>query len=176
MNTKRRLHIGGTQQSAGWEILNIQPLNMVDHVGNANDLSRFNDHSFAHLYVSHVLEHFDYKELATVLGEWHRVLTPGGRIDISVPDFDRICRLFLQKGRLSAADRVLLMKMIYGGHIDQYDYHLVGFTEEFLASYLTETGFEEIFRVENFGLFDDDSMWAFKGVPISLNVSALKTK
>lgn len=53
----RRLHIGGLERKEGWEVLNIFPSDVVDHVGNARDLSRFKDATFHELYASHVLEH-----------------------------------------------------------------------------------------------------------------------
>lgn len=42
----RRLHIGGTVAKEGWEVLNANPAPYVNHVGNANDLSRFPDGTF----------------------------------------------------------------------------------------------------------------------------------
>ena len=77
--TERRLHIGGKQKRDGWEILDVNPGPLVDHLGNAIDLSQFADGTFAEIYASHVLEHFDYKEaLVAALREWNRVLAPGG--------------------------------------------------------------------------------------------------
>ena len=57
----RKLHIGGQVKVDGWEVFNAIDANYVDHVGNAKDLSRFIDETFAEIYASHVLEHFDYK-------------------------------------------------------------------------------------------------------------------
>ena len=59
---RRKLHIGGKEKKEGWEIFNIFPDKDVDHVGNANDLSRFEDNSFSNIYASHILEHFDYNK------------------------------------------------------------------------------------------------------------------
>ena len=137
----RRLHIGGIQVSPEWEIFNAVPAAGVDHVGNARDLSRFSDHTFTDVYASHVAEHFDYiKELLATLAEWRRVLIPGGRLHISVPDMDTLARLFLDRQNLTADDRYMVMRMIFGGHIDQYDYHLVGLNQEtgqnFLENFL----------------------------------------
>ena len=67
----RKLHIGGEQQVAGWEILNANPAPYVDHVCNANDMSQFADGTFSEIYASHILEHLDYKdELGATLKEW----------------------------------------------------------------------------------------------------------
>ena len=56
----RRLHIGGTVAREGWEVLNANAAPYVDHVGNANDLSRFADNTFDAIYASHVIEHLDH--------------------------------------------------------------------------------------------------------------------
>ena len=67
---QRRLHIGGHEAKSGWEVLDARPGPHVDHVGNALDLSRFEDGCFAEVYASHVLEHFDYAdELPRALAE-----------------------------------------------------------------------------------------------------------
>ena len=58
--------------------------------------------------------------------------------------------------------------------MDKYDYHLVGLNEEFLAYYLLTTGFIEIHRVADFGLFQDTSRTEIKNVRISLNMLAVK--
>jgi predicted SAM-dependent methyltransferase len=171
----RRLHVGGQVRTAGWEVLDANPGPCVDHVGNAGDLSAFADDSFEQLYASHVLEHFDYQgQLVTTLTEWRRVLAPNGTLCVSVPDLDVLARLFLDRTLLSGQDRFLVMRMIFGGHIDKYDYHLVGLNEEFLASYLHMAGFVNIRRVSDFGLFDDTSSMVLKTIPISLNMVAMK--
>lgn len=68
------------------------------------------------------------------------------------------------------------MRMIFGGHVDQYDYHVVGLNKDFLAKYLTASGYVNIKKVQGFGLFNDTSAALFKGVPISLNMIAEKPK
>jgi predicted SAM-dependent methyltransferase len=170
----RRLHIGGKDVKAGWEIFDAIAAGHVDHVGNARDLSRFADGTFAQLYASHVLEHFDYKDaIAAVLREWHRVLKPGGILCVSVPDMERLCHLYLTPG-LAPEMRFQLMRMVFGGHLDDYDYHLTGLDELYLRRQLQQAGFSAIQRVESFGLFQDTSVMQVLGVPISLNVAATR--
>jgi predicted SAM-dependent methyltransferase len=172
---KRKLHIGGKQKLDGWEILNAVPAPCVDHVGNANNLSRFADNTFTEIYASHVVEHFDYKdELALTLKEWWRVLIPGGKLYVSVPDLDTLAVLSLQKDRLNIDERFFVMRMIFGGHVDKYDYHVVGLNQDFLTSYLKIAGYINILRVKEFGLFNDTSNMQYKGVAISLNMTAEK--
>jgi predicted SAM-dependent methyltransferase len=108
--------------------------------------------------------------------EWHRVLAPGGMLHVSVPDRDILARLFIQREHLSKADRFMAMRMIFGGHTDQYDYHLVGLSDEFLVDYLAKAGFTDIRRVKELGLFDDTSTTTLHGIPMSLNMTAVKSK
>jgi predicted SAM-dependent methyltransferase len=167
----RKLHIGGTRKSPGWEVLNITPGPHVDHACNANDLSCFDDNTFSDIYASHVLEHFDYaSELLPVLKEWYRVLKPGGKLHVSVPDLDVLAQLLTLKGQLTFQERFLIMRMIFGGHIDKNDYHYVGLNRDFLNAFLSETGFINIRKVDYLGFFEDTSCMLFRGVPISLNM------
>lgn len=171
----RKLHIGGTCACEGWEILNIQPGAWVDHIGQADDLSRFADQTFTTLYASHVLEHLDYQtSLPRALAEWHRVLTPGGTLHVSVPDLDILCQLFISRNELNSQERFHVMRMMFGGHIDAHDFHQTGLNEDILGTYLSEAGFGGIERVESFGLFEDTSTFLFKDRLISLNLLAQK--
>ena len=171
----RRLHIGGHQAREGWEIFDARPGSHVDHVGDASDLSRFADGSFCEVYASHVLEHFDYKDaLYVALAEWHRVLEPAGVLRLSVPDLDVLAHLLLQRHSLDVNLRFLVMRMIFGGHMHEHDYHQVGLNQDFLASFLARAGFDKIERVTRHGLFADTSETVVAGTLISLNLNAYK--
>ena len=171
----RKLHIGGTIPAQGWEILNILPGPHVDHLGNASELSRFPDGSFNDVYASHVVEHLDYRGvLLSTLKEWNRILKPFGRLYISVPDLDVLAKLFIDRERLTSDERFHVMRMMFGGHVDQYDYHLVGLNREFLEGFLVEAGFGQINKVDEFGLFQDTSTMRVKDELISINLIAKK--
>ncbi len=173
---ERRLHIGGTVRKDGWEVLNALPGPHVDHLGDARDLSQFSDGTFTEVYGSHVLEHFDYaRDLVPVLAEWHRVLVPDGQLKVSVPDLDVLCTMFADRQRYEQDDRMMIMRMIFGGHVDQYDFHYAGLNEEILGLFLGKAGFAACQRVEAFGIFGDTSCMSFKGRPISLNMIAYKS-
>lgn len=168
------LHIGGHMAKDGWWTLDANEGEHVDFVMNMANLYSFPDNSVAVIYSSHVLEHCSYgvgKELQSTLLEWHRVLKPGGLILASVPDLYTVSSLFVNESTTDQ-ERVYLMSVLYGGQIDTYDVHKVGFNEAILAAYLRDAGFCDAERVENFGLFRDSSSMEFKGVPISLNIRA----
>ena len=169
-----RLHVGGQQMMPGWKILNVQAGPGVDYVGDCSDLSQFADGSVEEIYASHVLEHLGYVEkLPRALAEFRRVLKPGGVAKISVPDFEVLCRMFVDS-RASAEQRMHVMRMAFGGQIDPDDFHHVGLSFEILGDFLRRAGFSRVERVGEFGLFEDTSTLKVNGVPISLNVIAYK--
>jgi len=168
-----RLHVGGKQVREGWKILNIQPGPDVDYVGDCTELGQFADGSVQELYASHVLEHLSYKALPRALSEFCRVLRAGGKVMISVPDFEILCRQFLDP-RATLTERFMIMRMAFGGQMDDYDFHYVGLSYEILAKYLFNAGFSRVERVKAFDLFEDGSVLEYRGEAISLNVVAYK--
>jgi predicted SAM-dependent methyltransferase len=172
LTTGITLHIGGQEKREGWVILDALPGPIVDYVGNCNDLSFLADGSCSEVYASHVLEHLGYNgEIQKTLKGIHRVLKPGGRLRVSVPDLETLCRLFLHPS-LTPEGRFHVMRMMFGGRMTDYDVHYVGLTFEFLGGFLQEAGFREIRRVPKFDLFNDTSNLLFGAVLISLNVEA----
>jgi predicted SAM-dependent methyltransferase len=100
-------------------------------------------------------------------------LKKGGKAKISVPDLEVLCRLFLDPG-VGPEERSRVMKMMFGGQLDSFDFHYVGLTQEMLIPYLRDAGFSRLDRVEQFGMLQDDSVITCCGIPISLNVIAYK--
>jgi predicted SAM-dependent methyltransferase len=169
-----KLHIGGWERRDGWAVLDVNPGPNADYVGNCNDLSFLPDASCAEIYASHVLEHLGYNgELQNTLKGFHRVLKPGGRLRVSVPDLEILCRLFLHPNNKTEG-RFHVMRMMFGGRMDAHDVHASGLTFEFLGGFLAEAGFRDIKRVPDFNEFDDTSKLRFGDVPISLNMEARK--
>lgn len=165
----RRLHIGGEEVKDGWELLNIKEVEGVDYKYDAADLSRLGKQTYDEVYASHVLEHFDYAgAIFNALKQWRRVLKWGGKLYISVPDMDILCRSFVGA---DVKTQFEIMRIIFGGHTDRYDYHLVGLNFNLLSDLLTRAGFSDIERVKEFGIFKDCS-----SMPISLNVTARKIR
>ena len=176
----RKLHIGGTEYHPDWEILNILNLENTDHIGDAETLYQFEDFTFEAIYASHVLEHFDYIKLQTILLEWNRVLTRSGKLYISVPDFGIISELINKKFSKDAQSQLNLMRMIFGGHVDKHDYHQFAFTRTLLTQVLTQAGFDDFEFVKQFKLFKDTSSMRYttkdNSPLISLNVIATKIR
>lgn len=168
-----KLHIGGKETKPGWKILNAMSFDGVDFVGDICDLSAFPDACCEEVYASHVMEHVGQRDFVDALKGIYRILRKDGRFYFSVPDLEALCRLFLNP-ELDGAERFHVMRMMFGGQMDDYDFHYIGLTNEFMTEYFKQVGFSSVRRVDSFGLFNDTSDYKPYGVPISLNLIAIK--
>lgn len=93
--TIERLEIGsGSFPTDGFTHLDIDPSAPgVDIVGPMFPLD-LPDGSVSEIRAVDCLEHCSFRDTATALREWARVLRPGGRIYVQVPDADLIMRWF----------------------------------------------------------------------------------
>jgi hypothetical protein len=125
---KLKLHIGCSMWQScaryGWIVVDaIQ--NVSTHVVTTIDnLSIFENDSVDQIYSSHTLEHLSHTaktqsqianesqaqldELCSALLEWHRILSPTGRLDIAVPDLEVLSKLFVNPS-LNLLQKKLLM-------------------------------------------------------------------
>ena len=49
------------------------------------------------IYASHVIEYFDRDGVKNLLQEWIRVLKPGGKLRLAVPNFEAMANLYIEK-------------------------------------------------------------------------------
>ncbi len=168
-----KLHIGGEEKKEGWKILNIQKKENVDYIGDITDLSQFEENSIEEVYASHVVEHVPQKKVKKMFKGIHRVLKENGKFYVSVPDLDVLCQIFMDP-KAPTQVKMNVMRIMFGGQVDDYDFHYFGWNLQFMFNFLTEAGFTNIKRVKSFSLFNDTSDYAPYGSPISLNVIAYK--
>tara|TARA_B100000242_G_scaffold15608_1_gene9604 strand:- start:128 stop:640 length:513 start_codon:yes stop_codon:yes gene_type:complete len=169
-----KLHIGGEQVKEGWKILNIQKKDGVDFIGDISDLSQFDDDSIEEIYASHVFEHVIQKKIKNTLIGIHRVIKENGKFYVSVPDMNILCKMFLEP-KIPPKVKTQVLRMMFGGQVDDFDFHYFGWDYTLLESYLLGCGFKKVEKVKSFSLFDDTSDYApFSNIPISLNVIAYK--
>ena len=124
-------------------------------------LSDFKDESVDEIRASHILEHFSFRDTVKILIEWNRVLKLDGVIKISVPDFNIIITHYL--------NHPIMEGYLFGGQIDEYDFHKALFTENKLITLLLNTGFSHCCYWES--EIDDCAK-----LPVSLNIKATKVK
>ena len=112
-------------------------------------LPQFADGTIDEVRASHVLEHFSQQQAQAVVDEWARVLKPGGRLRIAVPNFDwvstqRHAQVTTEDtGRVDMPDP-LHFAYLMGGQTDPNDYHKSLFTPSLLSGMLTAAGLTDI--------------------------------
>ncbi len=127
----------------------------------AGNLKEYADGTVDEIYASHVLEHFPAAFVSGVVTEWCRVLKPGGRLRIGVPDFRKVAESYIDGKKLPHAGYIM------GGQTDKDDFHFAMFDAETLRDVLEHAGFERIGYWEC--IISDCS-----ALPISLNMEGYK--
>lgn len=173
----RRLHLGcGEIDQPGFVNIDGVSRPHVHYVQSITNLDRFADASFDFVYSSHTLEHFPRGKTVAILRRWRRVLKPGGRLCLSVPDFDVIVRIYLESDR-SLRDA---LPPLFGGQDYPFNFHHTAFNAESLTALLLEAGFASV-RAWRPGEDAEHSLpdWSGRAVragereyPISLNLEA----
>lgn len=170
MGTK--LHIGGSERRAGWTVVNIAAGDHVDIVADCREIP-IEPGTCDEVYASHVLEHVDRADVGKALRHWCDLLRPGGRLRVAVPDLQKLCKLYADD-MISTLGAWQITAFIYGGQMNEHDYHRCGFSDDTLRSSLEECGFVDVQRVDYFSEFRDCSFaWLLNG-SISLNMEARK--
>lgn len=152
----RKLNIGsGDSKLPGFEPWDLRN----GHAAYPLDLP---DGSVAEIYASHVLEHLSHRLTLAALQDWLRALTPGGRLRVAVPDFDKIIEAHIVRDPKANVEGWLM-----GGQTDGNDCHRAIFTAARLRDILQAAGFVDI------------EPWAAEikdcaSLPVSLNLSARK--
>ncbi len=106
------------------------------------------DCSVAEVYVSHLFEHFSFKERDEVLKEWVRVLEPGGLLRIAVPDQKKMAEEWLRSDDSGNYQELELVQ--YGSHTDPNDVHHAGYTEAQLRRTMHRAGIGGITKFHPF--------------------------
>jgi predicted SAM-dependent methyltransferase len=151
-----RLEIGsGEHPHPGYDVhTDVLPLPGIQVLCRLDRLP-FADASIDALRANHVLEHQSWQLVEPTLREWARVLRPGARVDIGVPDALFIVRQWVE----GAYDTLEANHWLLGGHMDRdahkgsdehgvprwiWNAHHAMFDQAWLAELLAATGFVEI--------------------------------
>lgn len=145
----------------------------VDDVRDVFDLSNYETESVGEIYASHILEHAPHLRTLDILKEWRRVIVPGGKLYVAVPDFERCVDIYNREGL-----NQWIVNFLMGDQGYKTAFHYALFDEVRLEKLLLSAGFSEVFRVEQFPIGDegDCSNLAYiaDGEPVSLNMIAVK--
>lgn len=144
--TPRRLHVGcGDVRIPEFCNVDVDVTTRADVIDDITSLRKFRDGFADVIYACHVLEHMSHAEVPRVLATWHRVLRPGGLLYISVPDIDRIVKIYTQHWEhFQTRPNSPWIGLLYGGQEDRYDFHKTGFNLTWMTELLERCGFSDV--------------------------------
>ncbi|MFX1264155.1 MAG: methyltransferase domain-containing protein [Promethearchaeota archaeon] len=136
-----RLHLGcGNQHIEGYMNIDFRKTKATNLVCDIAKLP-YPDNSVELIETYHVVEHLPRHDLPKVLKEWHRVLTPAGKLIIECPDFDEDVKEYM-RGKEKLLDSIFGLQRFPG------DSHLFGYNFRRLEKLLKDANFEDIQRRE----------------------------
>lgn len=150
-----KLEIGPGPKKIGndWTALGVVSANPAVDIQFewGKDKFPFADNSVDIIYASHVLEHVIWHKTVDALKEAYRILKPGGKIEIHVPDFKVICNSYINKScgdpwRKFNNDGDFMTWV--NGRIFTYggpgNYHYAVFDRRYMNKCLKQAGFSDI--------------------------------
>lgn len=182
---KRFLEIGpGERRIQNFETVNIIKSKSTDYVSDTTKKLPFSDNTFNIVYASHVLEHTPWYLSEKTVKEWARVLKPGGKVEIWVPDSYKIAKAFvegvernnkdfLKDGWFRFNEEKNINKWFSGrmfsygdglGTRGHFNYHLSAYSEEYLKELLKNSGFIEVKKMRHAECRGDDHGWINLGI------------
>lgn len=177
----RYLEIGpGKERIPGFETLNAVWTRNTDFVVDASKKLPFKDKTFDLIYASHVLEHLPWYKIENTLTEIHRILKPGGIIEIWVPDGFKLIQFMInaeegteiydfpnswfQNYVKSNAYLWANGQLLYGLNTSYPSWHKTIFTNKMLRNLLFDVGFIKVDTMENSEVRGYDHGWINLGV------------
>jgi SAM-dependent methyltransferase len=142
LRTPLRIDIGGAASPyAPDEYTTVDIGGEPDIEGDARDLP-FADGSVDAIWASHILEHLAVTDVPVALAEWLRVLVPGRRAIIRVPNFDYVAKYWL-----TGPERPWAEAMVFGLQTSEGEFHRSAHTAGSIRADLEAAGFE-VLRVD----------------------------
>lgn len=119
----------------------------ADYNMNVLDL-KFDDNSIDEILASHLVEHLSPHYVVPALKEWIRVLKPGAKLVMEMPDFEKLCVRFLNETdyykKLDILNAVFCPSDIVNGKPIEGSNHLWGWWPESMYHHLLWTGYTNI--------------------------------
>lgn len=96
------------------------------------------------IYAGHILEHFDWKEGEEALRYWMKLLKPGGRISICVPDIDYVIKEYAAN---PSPEKLREMNDTYIYSLHQVYPHKYAYSADLLKETMESAGFVDLKRM-----------------------------
>lgn len=134
-----RINLGSGRHS--WpNATNVDVDPRADLISPVGKLEAFKDGEVDEIYAIHLFEHLNRLEIESVIGEWRRVLKPGGKLILELPCLEKIAKMIVE-----GVEQVeLTLFGIFGDTRDASPYmrHQWCYTSKELARIFEGSGFE----------------------------------
>ena len=160
-----RLDIGCGPNKRGEEFTSVDLFGTPDIKAQMWDLP-FPDGCVHEIWSAHTLEHASNTEVPKALKEWLRVLRPGGRAIIQVPNFDYVAKYWL-----TGPNRQWAEAMVFGTQVTDGEFHKTAFTAGILRADLEAAGFD-VLRIEMRWAHSQETLQAVCVKPMKVKLKA----
>lgn len=182
---RRQLEIGpGANIINGFERLNIRQDGCSHYIGNAADIRLFRANEFDYIYASHVLEHIPWFKAHDALTNWYKILKPGGKLDIWIPDGYKIAKAYIEAIEKDSSDYKLdgwykfnpseCHSVWFNGRIFSYgdgtpnpnspNWHRASYDRDMLSNLLLNAGYKNITMLNHEEILGYDHGWINLGI------------
>lgn len=133
-----RLNIGcGTEKLEGYQSVDLYV--PADYRDDITTMTNFADNSVDEVRSYHILEHLKTDDVPRAMAQMFRILKPGGKWQLEVPDLIWLCQDFLDTPEPQRWGWKL--QTIFGMQNHDGEIHRTGFSDEHLAKLLMAAGF-----------------------------------
>lgn len=139
------LDIGAGEKPKGDVNTDVRPLPSIDVICDALHLP-FKEEVFTHTFLSHVIEHFRYRDVIALLKEVNRILKVNGTIEIWTPNFQALS--FLKAwvfGGIVNRNPHMLYAPLSGSQDYEENVHLSHWSIKLLKTYITSQGLNVLY-------------------------------
>ncbi len=138
------VEIGGgeTPLYPDWVQVDLRKLPKVRHQKDARVLP-FASNSLTTICSSHMLQCLARPQAELALTEWLRCLKPKGKLEVHVPDLDKLFRRYLSQRELDTE----IMQEVYGKQEYEPDYYHWGYNFQTLDVLLSKVGFVRVTKI-----------------------------
>ena len=152
---------GAQKTKSGFVGVDIRKFPHVKYVCNSWEILNFvQPNSILEIYSRHFLEHLTFPQAEMTLRAWNKILAPGGKVHVIVPDMEYHIEQFLDEradGKSEANPNWSLKEHAIAGFwgwqreadSQLWDVHKSGYTFAMLKQKLLEHGFTQVERIED---------------------------